>query len=304
VSRRNCLGAVKAGSVGLALVSLVFVPGGARAQSAAASAAPDTKTNNVLTPRTADGHPDLTAVWSTGREFLAGYAADVSPDGKKRGVYIKTETSNEDGKGLEEHVSNRAKQVLAARAKDPNKPPYKPELLDKVKSLADHYEHTDPTFRCEPPGVPRMGPPNQVVQSPGQVVFLYATNVGNFFRVIPTDGRAHQKDVDPSYLGDSVAHWEGDTLVVDAIGFNDETWLQAETGYIHSEAMHVVERLSRDGNMLHYQVTIEDPNVFTRPWTPNPRTLKVGGPDAALVEADPCHDLDEPHMPKDYSAPL
>ena len=117
-------------------------------------------------------------------------------------------------------------------------------------------------------------------------------------RVIPSDGRPHHTDLDPSYMGDSVGHWDGDTLVVDSIGFKDETWLAADKGYFHSEALHVIERISREGNLLHYAVTVEDPQVLTKPWVVNPRTIKLAGPDNALPEADPCHDLDEPHMPK------
>jgi len=269
-----------------------------------AQSTPSGVTSEAKTPRTPDGHPDLTALWTAGRGNAANLIVEVSPDGKKRGVYIKNDTQSDDAKGLEEHVANRAQQAIANREKETNKPPYKPELLAKVKDLEDHYTHTDPTFTCGPPGVPRLGPASQIVQSPGQVVFLYATGEGNYFRVIPTDGRAHRTDLDPSYMGDSVGHWEGDTLVVDVIGFNDETWLTASRGYFHSEAMHVIERYTREGNTLHYQATVEDPNVFTRPWTMNPRTLRVGGADSVLEEADPCHDLDEPHMPKDYSAPL
>jgi len=135
-------------------------------------------------------------------------------------------------------------------------------------------------------------------------VFLYSTNVGEFFRVIPTDGRAHHTDLDPSYLGDSVGHWDSDTLVVDVIGLNDLTWLEAEKGYFHSEALHVTERFTRQGNLLHYSATIEDPNVLTKPWTMKPKTVQVGEPDETLPQVDPCHDMDEPHMPKDFSAPM
>jgi hypothetical protein len=274
----------------LAAASLVFLPAYTQGQSATAGS------SDVKTPRTADGHPDLTGLWHTA--FGGQFLTEVSPDGKTRGVYIKNETDNNDGKGLEEHVAKIAKRKVEERESDSNRPAYKPEFQAKVQDLMDHYTHTDPTFRCEPPGVPRLGAPHQIVQSPGQVVFLYATNVGNFFRVIPTDGRPHRTDLDPSYMGDSVGHWEGDTLVVDSIGFNDETWLAADKGYFHSEALHVVERISRDGNQIHYGVTVEDPQVLTKPWTIPTRTIKMGGPADALPEADPCHDQDEPHMPK------
>src|SRR5215831_6946914 len=84
------------------------------------------------------------------------------------------------------------------------------------------------------------------------------------FRIIPTDGGPHPVDPDPSWLGDSVGHWEGDTLVVDTIGFNDKTELQ---GYRHTEDLHMTERFRRtDVDTIQYEVTIEDSNVFARPW--------------------------------------
>ena len=84
------------------------------------------------------------------------------------------------------------------------------------------------------------------------------------FRIIPTDGTPHQADPDPSWLGDSVGHWEGDTLIVDTIGFNEKTELQ---GYRHTESLHMVEKFRRpDLDTIQYEVTIEDPNVFEKPW--------------------------------------
>jgi hypothetical protein len=85
------------------------------------------------------------------------------------------------------------------------------------------------------------------------------------FRIVPTDGSPHPVDPDPSWLGDSVGHWEGDTLVVDTIGFNDKTELQ---GFRHTESLHMVEKFTRkDFETLAYEVTIEDPNVFEKPYT-------------------------------------
>ena len=125
----------------------------------------------------------------------------------------------------------------------------------------------DPMARCFLSGVPRITTrplPFQIVQMPGQVILLYEAH--HAFRIIPTDGRPHPDDVEPSFLGDSVAHWEGDTLVVDVIGFNEKTWL-AGVGTIHSEKLHVTERYTRDSSdTIRYDVTIEDPDVFTKPW--------------------------------------
>ncbi len=181
------------------------------------------------------------------------------------------------------------------RAAAPNKPQYKPELVAKVKELSDKQGVLDPAFYCKPQGVPRMGPPSQIVQTPGQVVFLYGGS--NLFRVIPTDGRPHRADADPSYMGDSIGRYEGaDTLVVDVTNFNDDTWLGSD-GYFHSEKMHVIERLTRKGDVLTYSATVEDPEVLAAPWTLAPRDLKRSTSAAdALLEAPPCVEHDAPHI--------
>ncbi len=119
---------------------------------------------------------------------------------------------------------------------------------------------------CLPRGVPdtiNEPYPIQIVQTPSQVVILY--EAGELFRVIPTDGRPHPKDLDPTWMGNSVGHWEGDTLVVDVIGVNDKVSVGE---YRHTTAYHVIERFQRPSyDTLKYSVTIEDPNVFAAPWT-------------------------------------
>ena len=88
----------------------------------------------------------------------------------------------------------------------------------------------------------------------------------NVFRVIPFASK-HPDDIIPNYLGSAIARWEGDTLVVDSIGYNDQTWL-AGTGTFHTEALHTVERFTRvDKDRINYEITMEDPNVLTKPWT-------------------------------------
>ncbi|MCU1334848.1 MAG: hypothetical protein JWO19_429 [Bryobacterales bacterium] len=125
---------------------------------------------------------------------------------------------------------------------------------------------------CKPLGVPQsfVTPyPFQIVQTPKLIVMVF--EYPNAIRFIPTDGRAHPVDPDPTWMGDSVAHWEGDTLVVDTIGFNDKTEV---SGYMHTEDLHVVERFRRlENGSLQYDVTVEDPNVFARPWVLPSRTL-------------------------------
>ena len=106
--------------------------------------------------------------------------------------------------------------------------------------------------------------PQQIVQTPTQIIMLY--EYFNVFRVIPFATK-HPDDLIPSYMGNPIGRWEGDTLVVDSIGFNDKTWL-AGTGTFHTDALHTVERFTRvDKDQINYAVTMEDPNVFTKPWS-------------------------------------
>lgn len=120
---------------------------------------------------------------------------------------------------------------------------------------------------CSPTGVPgAYFVPYQweIVQGRDRVVIVY--EYPHLFRVIPTDGTPHPADPDPTWMGDSIGRWDGDTLVVDTIGFNDKTELPG--GFKHTEALHVVERFHRvDFNNLDYEATVEDPNVFEKPWT-------------------------------------
>jgi len=103
----------------------------------------------------------------------------------------------------------------------------------------------------------------QIVQSAHHVAIL--NEYPGTFRIIPTDGGPHQADPDPTWMGDSIGHWEGDTLVVDSIAFNEKTEI---SGFKHSEALHLVERFSRPTyDSLHYEATLDDPNVFVKPWT-------------------------------------
>jgi hypothetical protein len=102
----------------------------------------------------------------------------------------------------------------------------------------------------------------QFIQNKDYLVILH--EYPGTFRIIPLDGEPHQVDPDPSWLGDSVGRWEGDTLVIDTIGYNDKTEIN---GYRHTEALHTVERLTRVPDGVEYELTVEDPNVFAAPWT-------------------------------------
>jgi len=226
------------------------------------------------TPHLADGHPDLNGDWYRPLLFLGA--------GEKEGDTLK--------------YVPKANPEFAAAIRPPEPmyaPPYKPELLDKVKQYDEQQVKFDPGFSCKPPGVPRIGPPHKIVQTRNEVIFLYSDLVGNFWRIIPTDGRPHRTDADPSYLGDSVGRWEGGTLVVDSNNFTDDTWL-ADNGMFHSDALHVIERLTRQGDTILYEVTVDDPKVFTKPWVQKPRTLTLMN--EPLDEAPPCVEKDAPNM--------
>ena len=141
--------------------------------------------------------------------------------------------------------------------------------------------------------MPRIGPPRRIIQLPNEIVFLYEDMSGNTFRVIPTDGRPHNKNANPSDYGDSVGRWEGDKLVIDVNNFLDDTWF-GEDGYFHSDAMQVTERLWRSGDNLVYQATVNDPKVLTGPWTMPPRVVK---PSTDPIEESPrCIETDGPRL--------
>lgn len=122
----------------------------------------------------------------------------------------------------------------------------------------------DPEGHCLPAGVPRISPfPQKFVQTPTLVVILDEGNVHSY-RQLFLDGRGHPKDLEPLWMGDSIAKWDSDTLVVDTVGFNDKTWLNGQ-GLPHSEELHVVERYRRpDLGHLQVDITLEDPKAFTK----------------------------------------
>ena len=130
----------------------------------------------------------------------------------------------------------------------------------------------------------------------GGRIYLFMTGGPHTFRVIYTDGRSHSKTVDPSYFGHSIGWWDGDTLVIDSVGFTDESWL-GWPGYLHSNNMRVVERVSRNGNQLTWQFTIHDPDTLMQPWAMNPiRRQLNANPKALLTEDLPCEARDNKHI--------
>jgi hypothetical protein len=152
-------------------------------------------------------------------------------------------------------------------------PPLQPWAAAKYQSTrpgngprADS-ESRDPMLNCDPPGIPRLlllPFPMQLVQIPGTVVMLFEYD--HFIRQIFLDRRGHASDLDPTWMGDSVGHWEGDTLVVDTVGLNDKSWVD-QVGHPHSDALHVVERIRRvDHDTLRDDIILYDPKAYTQPW--------------------------------------
>ena len=203
-------------------------------------------------PRTASGKPDLTGVWqggSTQRGSWEEANGGTGVGGSGRDAAAPVALSSNDRPAGREGA------------------PYQPWAAKKVLEAFNRRGIDDPTSRCLPAGIPRTVTlglfPQQFVQTPTQIIMLY--EYMNVFRVIPFASK-HPDDIIPSYLGSAIARWEGDTLVVDSIGYNDQTWL-AGTGTFHTEALHTVERFTRvDKDRINYEITMEDPNVLTKPW--------------------------------------
>jgi len=221
-------------------------------------------------------HPDLSGVWS--------YAIDRAPAALKKEVNGQVTIQKID-------QSARHGDASAIKGVQPStpRPAYRPEFLAKVKDLSDHESRTDPVFYCGKPGVPRIGPPRKIVQLATETIFFYEDISGDPYRIIPTDGRPHRKDPNPSAYGDSIGKWDGDVFVVDVNGFGDDTWF-GEDGYFHTDAMHVVERIWKDGNNLVWQATVEEPNVLAKPWVMPARSLTPSKD--SLEESPKCTEAD------------
>ena len=157
--------------------------------------------------------------------------------------------------------------IIGGMFKSVGGPPFTPEGEAAYKYNLTHT--VNPEALCLFAGIPRAsisGVPFEIVQNSNRMVFLY--ELMSTFRSIPMDGREHSKDIEPSFFGNGVGHWESDTVVIDSIGFKDKlSWID-DDAHPHSDAMHVVERWSRpDADHLAHEVTVEDPKFYTKPWT-------------------------------------
>src|SRR5437764_5765661 len=169
------------------------------------------QTGSASAKRAPNVHPDLSGVWT--------YAIDRAPSALKKEVNGAVVVRTID-------QSARHGDATSIRGVLPStpKPSYKPQQQAKVKELADHESRLDPVFYCGKPGVPRIGPPRKIVQLPNETIFFYEDISGDPYRIIPTDGRPHRANANPSHYGDSVGRWERDVFVVDARNFVEDTW--------------------------------------------------------------------------------
>ena len=260
------------------------------------------------TPPTANGRPDLNGRW--GSSGGGGSVMAIEPDGTEYNfdTFADYQAAVSEGSvSLSASIIGRRPNYRhgnnvygerddgMTRRYFANPPLYKGEFWNRIEYLDINGNMEDMTFICMPAGVPRMGPPIRILQSESDVVFLYQQR--NTWRVIPTDGRDHDplNSQDQTFMGDSVGRWEGDTLIVDVVGFNDLTWL-GWPGWYHTNEMRVEERFTRLDDTLLYEVTVHDPEVLIEPWEMDPRVLNLNPSTATYLEDPPCLDFDSAHM--------
>jgi hypothetical protein len=207
--------------------------------------------------RTADGDPNLTA--------RAPRAARGRPD--LSGVWLADNDPNGEPVGVEHMVFPRYFVNIAADLK-PEEVPFQPAAAELFEQRLRNEGTDSPVAYCKPTGVPHVNSvpiPYKIVQTPRLVLILYEENT--VFRQVFLDGRQAVEDPLPRYLGYSTGKWEGDTLVVDTVGFHDGGWLDG-MGHPHSDELHVIERFRRtDVGHLTIETTIDDPGAYTRPIT-------------------------------------
>ena len=198
-------------------------------------------------PQPAVQSGDFTGVWYPSRGETLGAATPDNPG--QQFVWLDTQ-----GKPMKGPLPLTAWGMEKFKANRPTGP--------NITSI----DSNDPDFQCFPSGVPRIYLflyPIEFVHTPGRVLILF--EYGHMIRQIFTDGRGHLKDADPTWMGDSIGHWEGDTLVAETTGLNDKTWF-GYGGQPHSEELRVVERFRRtDHDTLMIDITLDDPKAYTTP---------------------------------------
>jgi hypothetical protein len=296
--RHRFLASIGVVAIVIAVVSLAPAPVAGQAPAPAAKKkTPATKT--WTPPRTPDGQPDLQGVWTNatitpferpselaGKQVLTDEEAAGLEEQAAQGRVDRAPRAGDTGSYNQFWFDSGTKVVSTRQTSlvvDPpdGRVPVRPAAEAKrdynLAHNADSYEYMSVWDRCITRGVPgSMFPAGynnayQILQTPEYVVILY--EMIHDARIIPLDGRPHVAPNIRLWMGDSRGRWEGNTLVVDTTNFNDRGWIASSgaggriKGIPQSEALHVVERFGRvDADTIHYEVTIEDPNVYTRPW--------------------------------------
>ena len=237
-------------SVGLAASLLVLTSGVAAAQWSSYPL------KNI--PLRADGKPDLSAPVSRTKDG----AVDLSGIWQVSGAPGREQDSADEPRAVPKYVRNLAADLSAEEVT------MQPWAADLYQRRSAAFGKDFPGARCLPIGIPlsiATPYPFKIVQTADLIVILYET--GDLFRQIYLDGRKPLADAQPTWMGYSAGHWEGDTLVVESSGFNDKTWLDAR-GHPHSESLRLTERYSRpDIGHLNLRMTVDDPKAYKKPWT-------------------------------------
>jgi hypothetical protein len=256
---------------------------------------PPAQIEAAVTPRRADGKPDMAGVWGGAPNPITGSGTRRCGPTQVPGGGINPEVGCKTG---QDNFWVDYEWISPSRF-GPSRPIYKPEFWDKIQELDQWTNKYDPVMTCQPLGIPRHGTPRRIIQTDKDVIFFYPANAdyggGNEeFRDIPTDGRQRNPRAAnlAMYYGNSIGTWEGDTLVIDSINFVDTTWL-GRGGLLHSGSMHTIERLTRVGNEIRYDMTIEDPEMFVEPWVMPTRVLRPGNGDGIQPERAYCEVYEE-----------
>src|SRR5579862_9584881 len=237
--------------------------------------APATQTAAVATPRLADGHPDMTGNWSAPPLPITGSGTRRCGPTQVPGGGINPDVGC---KTAQDNFWVDYEWISPSRF-GPSHPVYKPEFWDKVQELDQWTNKFDPVMTCQPLGIPRQGTPTRIIQTATDIIFFYNEysdyGGGNYeYRDIPTDGRPRQQTVEAYYYGLPIGKWEGDTLVIDSTNFVDTTWF-GRGGLLHSADLHIIEKLTRKGDEILYQMTVEDPNYLIEPWVMADKILRA-----------------------------
>ena len=260
------------------------------AQAPAAPAAPAAPP----IPRASDGHVSLAGLWVGGVNAPSG-VSNGSLAGRG-GNWNGVEEDNALLRLTNDRLGARADGTMAP----PSFPQYRPQFWETIKNNDYNGNWLDPRHQCMPEGLPRIGAPSQVYQVPDQNLVIFRYNTGfdgrSEARFVPTDGRPHNPLLVAAegWYGSSVGHWEGDTLVIESIGFTAASWLH-KSGYPHGYDMKVVERITRPtANQLRWEATVIDPEYLYEPWTMQPvvRNLNISAT-GVLGEDLPCYDFEE-----------